>query len=65
MGQIDHPAARDSLLTYEQKIEEPVTVHRSDMLNSSDAAPLVPARGIINGVLLGVILWAAILWTLF
>ena len=64
MGQIDRPIARASLLPHGPQIEEPSRAPDLQFTDGSDADPLVSARGIVNGMVLGAAIWAVILWAL-
>lgn len=64
MGQIDRPAARVSLPPYARHIEEPSSAQTPEFTDAGDDDPLVSARGIVNGVMFGAVLWAVILWAI-
>jgi hypothetical protein len=64
MGQIDRPVIRGSLFPSERPIEEPSSIHKSEATDLGDDGPLASARGVVNGVMFGIILWVVILWAI-
>jgi hypothetical protein len=64
MGQIDRPVARESLIPYGRQIDEISSVQDLERTRPSDGDSLASARGVVNGVMLGGVLWAVILWAI-
>ena len=62
MGPLDRPSVRESLLPYQRPNEAPAGGEEVTGLLEDD--PLAAARGAVNGMLWGAILWTVILWVL-
>ena len=63
MGLVERTPTQDELLAHETQSEAPAEGEwvKAALLDD-DSDPLSPARGVVVGVLLGGIIWAAILW---
>jgi hypothetical protein len=64
MGQIDRLVARERMFPYRRRIESPASAQTSTIIGPPDDDPLVAARGVVNGVIFGIVLWAVILWAI-
>jgi hypothetical protein len=65
MSPLDRPAAQGHLLSNRGRNTALPHGSAAEFLNHFDDDPLASARGMVNGVLWGVILWAGIFWVLF
>jgi hypothetical protein len=65
MSPLDRLAAQGDLLSYRRGNEAPPRGSKTQWPSHYDDDPLASARGAVNGVLWGIILWAAIFWGLF
>ncbi len=63
MGPLDRIAASDGLV-YRRRNEVPAQGPRAGIADLRDDDPLAAARGAVNGVFWGTILWAVILGVL-
>lgn len=61
MGPQHRPTARQGLLHYPGRSEPPATSRLAGAADLYGDDPLAAARGAVNGVLWGAILWAVIL----
>jgi len=65
MGLVERTPTQDELLVHETQSEAPAEGEWVKVaLLDDDSDPLSPARGVAVGVLLGGIIWGAILWAL-
>ena len=65
MGLLDRPATKDELLSHETQSEAPTEGGRGLIAGlRDDSNRLAAARGIMIGTVLGIIVWAVILWVL-
>ena len=64
MGLLDRPVVRGRLLPYGWPNEAPAGGERPEIASLPDDDPLAAARGAVNGVLWGAILWIVIFWAL-
>ncbi len=65
MGLLERTPTQDELLSHETQSEAPAVGKWAKAAQlDDDSDPLSAARGVAVGVLLGGIIWAAILWAL-
>jgi hypothetical protein len=65
MGLLKPPATQDKLHSYQRESEAPVEDSMGLIAGlRDDSNRLAAARGIMIGTVLGIILWAVILWVL-
>ena len=65
MSPLDRPVRHGDQLSHRRGNEAPLSGSGTGGLSCYHDRPLAAARGMVNGVLWGAVLWIAICWALF